>query len=151
MKKKSQLMKIWALAAAAAVVTSCEITDDATHVDNNAIEFSVAAAEGDGGRPLTRAPQYGSKPIMMTADDGGDTLYLHTSVESNLTAVTADEAPKTRGVPVTTDNFKDVYNDFGVTAYTQNAHTLYMADEPSCLSSVTGAERDNIGGMLFKM
>ena len=129
MKKKSQLMKIWALAAAAAAVTSCEITDDATHVDNNAIEFSVAAAEGDGGRPLTRAPQYGSKPIMMTADDGGDTLYLHTSVESNLTAVTADEAPKTRGVPVTTDNFKDVYNDFGVTAYTQNAHTLYMADE----------------------
>ena len=129
MKKKSQLMKIWALAAAAAAVTSCEITDDATHVDNNAIEFSVAAAEGDGGRPLTRAPQYGSKPIMMTADDGGDTLYLHTSVESNLTAVTADEAPKTRGVPVTTDNFQNVYNDFGVTAYTQNAHTLYMADE----------------------
>ena len=28
---------------------------------------------------------------------------------------------------------------------------LYMADEPSCLSSVTGASRDNIGGMLFKM
>ncbi|MBP3202364.1 MAG: anhydro-N-acetylmuramic acid kinase [Bacteroidales bacterium] len=28
---------------------------------------------------------------------------------------------------------------------------LYMADEPSCLSSVTGAERDNIGGMLFKI
>lgn len=129
MKKKSQLMKIWALAAAAAAVTSCEITDDATHVDNNVIEFSVAAAEGDGGRPLTRAPQYGSKPIMMTADDGGDTLYLHTSVESNLTAVTADEAPKTRGVPVTTDNFKKVCEDFGVTAYTQDAHTLYMADE----------------------
>lgn len=129
MKKKSQLMKIWALAAAAAAVTSCEITDDATHVDNNAIEFSVAAAEGDGGRPLTRAPQYGSKPIMMTADDGGDTLYLHTSVESNLTAVTADEAPKTRGVPVTTTNFKDVCKNFGVTAYTQDAHTLYMADE----------------------
>ena len=127
MKKKSQLMKIWALAAAAAAVTSCEITDDATHVDNNAIEFSVAAAEGDGGRPLTRAPQYGSKPIMMTADDGGDTLYLHTSVESNLTAVTADEAPKTRGVPVTTTNFKDVCKDFGVTAYTQDA--IYMADE----------------------
>lgn len=28
---------------------------------------------------------------------------------------------------------------------------LYMADEPSCLSSVTGARRDNIGGMLFKV
>ncbi len=28
---------------------------------------------------------------------------------------------------------------------------LYMADEPSCLASVTGAERDNIGGMLFKI
>lgn len=28
---------------------------------------------------------------------------------------------------------------------------LYMNDEPSCLSSVTGAERDNIGGMLFKI
>lgn len=28
---------------------------------------------------------------------------------------------------------------------------LYMMDQPSCLSSVTGAERDNIGGMLFKM
>ena len=27
---------------------------------------------------------------------------------------------------------------------------LYMAGEPSCLSSVTGASRDNIGGMLFK-
>ena len=28
---------------------------------------------------------------------------------------------------------------------------LYMADEPSCLKSVTGAEQDNIGGMLFKI
>lgn len=28
---------------------------------------------------------------------------------------------------------------------------LYMADTPSCLSSVTGARRDNIGGMLFKI
>lgn len=28
---------------------------------------------------------------------------------------------------------------------------LYMADEPSCLKSVTGAAIDNIGGMLFKM
>lgn len=28
---------------------------------------------------------------------------------------------------------------------------LYLADEPSCLRSVTGASRDNIGGMLFKM
>ena len=28
---------------------------------------------------------------------------------------------------------------------------LYMADQPSCLSSVTGASRDNIGGMLFKI
>lgn len=147
MKKKSQLMKIWALAAAAAAVTSCEITDDATHVDNNAIEFSVAAAEGDGGRPLTRAPQYGSKPIMMTADDGGDTLYLHTSVESNLTAVTADEAPKTRGVPVTTDNFKTVCKDFGVTAYTQDAHTLYMADEK--VSTESGGIWSPDGGVRY--
>ena len=28
---------------------------------------------------------------------------------------------------------------------------LYMVDESSCLRSVTGAERDNIGGMLFKI
>ncbi|MCD8091803.1 MAG: anhydro-N-acetylmuramic acid kinase [Bacteroides sp.] len=28
---------------------------------------------------------------------------------------------------------------------------LYMADEPSCLASVTGAPIDNIGGMLFKI
>lgn len=28
---------------------------------------------------------------------------------------------------------------------------LYMADEPSCLASVTGAPVDNIGGMLFKI
>ena len=147
MKKKSQLMKIWALAAAAAAVTSCEITDDATHVDNNAIEFSVAAAEGDGGRPLTRAPQYGSKPIMMTADDGGDTLYLHTSVESNLTAVTADEAPKTRGVPVTTTNFKNVCKDFGVTAYTQDANTLYMADEK--VSTESGGIWSPDGGVRY--
>ena len=28
---------------------------------------------------------------------------------------------------------------------------LYMADEPSCLSSVTGAAVDNIGGMLIKI
>lgn len=27
---------------------------------------------------------------------------------------------------------------------------LYMLDRPSCLSSVTGASKDNIGGMLFK-
>ncbi|MCI1648315.1 MAG: anhydro-N-acetylmuramic acid kinase [Bacteroides sp.] len=29
--------------------------------------------------------------------------------------------------------------------------TLYLADEPGCLSSVTGASADNIGGMLFKV
>lgn len=28
---------------------------------------------------------------------------------------------------------------------------LYMADEPGCLASVTGASIDNIGGMLFKV
>ena len=28
---------------------------------------------------------------------------------------------------------------------------LYMLDEPSCLQSVTGASKDNIGGMLFKV
>ena len=28
---------------------------------------------------------------------------------------------------------------------------LYMADQPSCLRSVTGAPVDNIGGMLFKI
>lgn len=28
---------------------------------------------------------------------------------------------------------------------------LYMLDRPSCLKSVTGAARDNIGGMLFKV
>ncbi len=28
---------------------------------------------------------------------------------------------------------------------------LYMLDEPSCLRSVTGADKDNIGGMLFKV
>jgi len=28
---------------------------------------------------------------------------------------------------------------------------LYMAGEPSCLRSVTGARQDNIGGMLFKL
>ena len=28
---------------------------------------------------------------------------------------------------------------------------LYMTNQPSCLKSVTGAERDNIGGMLFKI
>ena len=28
---------------------------------------------------------------------------------------------------------------------------LYMMGEPSCLSSVTGAPIDNIGGMLFKI
>ena len=28
---------------------------------------------------------------------------------------------------------------------------LYMMGQPSCLRSVTGAERDNIGGMLFKI
>lgn len=28
---------------------------------------------------------------------------------------------------------------------------LYMADEPGCLASVTGARKDNVGGMLFKV
>lgn len=28
---------------------------------------------------------------------------------------------------------------------------LYIADEPGCLASVTGATTDNIGGMLFKI
>ena len=28
---------------------------------------------------------------------------------------------------------------------------LYIVDTPSCLKSVTGASKDNIGGMLFKV
>ena len=125
-KINSLLTRILALAVPAAALVSCEITDDYNHVDNNAVEFSVAA-DVDGG-PSTRATRYGASPVVMLGEGGCDTLYLHASIDVNTATVTKEGMAATRGVPVNTLNFPEQCKSFGVTAYTEDGK-LYMSDE----------------------
>lgn len=125
-KINSLQTRILALAVPAAALVSCEITDDYNHVDNNAVEFSVAA-DVDGG-PSTRATRYGASPVVMLGEGGRDTLYLHASIDVNTATVTKEGMAATRGVPVNTLNFPEQCKSFGVTAYTEDGK-LYMSDE----------------------
>ena len=125
-KINSLQTRILALAVPAAALVSCEITDDYNHVDNNAVEFSVAA-DVDGG-PSTRATRYGASPVVMLGEGGCDTLYLHASIDVNTATVTKEGMAATRGVPVNTLNFPEQCKSFGVTAYTEEGK-LYMSDE----------------------
>lgn len=127
MKNNSLLIKVWALAVSSAAVVSCEVMDDYMHVDSSVIKFGVDA-DADGA-PSTRATQYADSPVVMLGEGGSDTLYLHASIDVNTATVSKEAKAGTRGVPVTTDNFKNVCKDFGVTAYTQTDRKLYMANE----------------------
>lgn len=125
-KNNSLLTRIFALAVPAVAFVSCEITDDYNHVDNNVVEFSVAA--DIDGEPQTRATRYGASPVVMLSKGGCDTLYLHASIDVNTATVDEESMVETRGVPVNTGNFSTVCKDFGVTAYTEEGK-LYMSEE----------------------
>ena len=125
-KNNSLLTRIFALAVPAVAFVSCEITDDYNHVDNNVVEFSVAA--DIDGEPQTRATRYGASPVVMLSKGGRDTLYLHASIDVNTATVDEERMVETRGVPVNTGNFSTVCKDFGVTAYTEEGK-LYMSEE----------------------
>ena len=125
-KNNSLLTRIFALAVPAVAFVSCEITDDYNHVDNNVVEFSVAA--DIDGEPQTRATRYGASPVVMLCKGGRDTLYLHASIDVNTATVDEESMVETRGVPVNTGNFSTVCKDFGVTAYTEEGK-LYMSEE----------------------
>ena len=126
MKNNSLLIKVWALAVSSAAVVSCEVMDDYMHVDSSVIKFGVDA-DADGA-PSTRATQYADSPVVMLGEGGGDTLYLHASIDANTATVSKEAMAGTRGVPVTSDNFRAVCKNFSVTAYTEDGK-LYMSNE----------------------
>lgn len=126
-KNNSLLTRIFALAVPAVAFVSCEITDDYNHVDNNVVEFSVAA--DIDGEPQTRATRYGASPVVMLSKGGRDTLYLHASIDVNTATVDEESMAETRGVPVKTDNFAAVCKNFSVTAYTADEGKLFMSNE----------------------
>lgn len=126
MKNNSLLIKAWALAVSSVVMVSCEVMDDYTHVDSNVIKFSVDATAD--GAPSTRATQYADSPVVMLGEGGSDTLYLHASIDVNTATVSKEAKAGTRGVPVTSDNFRTVCENFSVTAYTEDGK-LYMSNE----------------------
>lgn len=126
MKNNSLLIKAWALAVSSVVMVSCEVMDDYMHVDSSVIKFGVDA-DADGA-PSTRATQYAGSPVVMLGEGGGDTLYLHASIDANTATVSKEAMAGTRGVPVTSDNFRAVCENFSVTAYTEDGK-LYMSNE----------------------
>ena len=126
MKNNSLLIKVWALAVSSAAVVSCEVMDDYMHVDSSVIKFGVDA-DADGA-PSTRATQYADSPVVMLGEGGSDTLYLHASIDVNTATVSKEAMAGTRGVPVTSDNFRAVCKNFSVTAYTEDGK-LYMSNE----------------------
>lgn len=127
MKNNSLLIKVWALAVSSAAVVSCEVMDDYMHVDSSVIKFGVDA-DADGA-PSTRATRYADSPVVMLGEGGSDTLYLHASIDVNTATVSKEAKAGTRGVPITTENFHEEYENFGVTAYTQGDGKLFMSDE----------------------
>lgn len=146
MKKNSLQMIALTLALSSVVFVSCDtMDDDFTHADSNNIRFSVDA--DTDGLPMTRATRYADSPVVMLDEGGRDTLYLHASVDVNTTTVSKEEKAGTRGVPVNTQNFKNVCKDFGVTAYTQTGHKLYMANEK--VSTENGGAWSPDGGVRY--
>lgn len=146
MKKNSLQMIALTLALSSVVFVSCDtMDDDFTHADSNNIRFSVDA--DTDGLPMTRATRYADSPVVMLDEGGRDTLYLHASVDVNTTTVSKEEKAGTRGVPVNTQNFKNVCKDFGVTAYTQTDQKLYMANEK--VSTENGGAWSPDGGVRY--
>lgn len=146
MKKNSLQMIALTLALSSVVFVSCDtMDDDFTHADSNNIRFSVDA--DTDGLPMTRATRYADSPVVMLGEGSRDTLYLHASVDVNTTTVSKEEKAGTRGVPVNTQNFKNVCKDFGVTAYTQTGHKLYMANEK--VSTENGGAWSPDGGVRY--
>ncbi len=146
MKKNSLQMIALTLAMSSVVFVSCDtMDDDFTHADSNNIRFSVDA--DTDGLPMTRATRYADSPVVMLGEGSRDTLYLHASVDVNTTTVSKEEKAGTRGVPVNTQNFKNVCKDFGVTAYTQTGHKLYMANEK--VSTENGGAWSPDGGVRY--
>ncbi len=129
MKTYSLFLRICVCAVSSLTLVSCEIWDDEHRVDNNRIEFSVATATGTDGEPLTRATKYGDSPVVMLGKGGRDTLYLHASIDVNTATVDEESMAETRGVPVKTDNFAAVCENFSVTAYTADEGKLFMSNE----------------------
>ena len=146
MNKNSLQMIALTLALSSVVFVSCDtMDDDFTHADSNNIRFSVDA--DTDGLPMTRATRYADSPVVMLGEGSRDTLYLHASVDVNTTTVSKEEKAGTRGVPVNTQNFKNVCKDFGVTAYTQTDHKLYMANEK--VSTENGGAWSPDGGVRY--
>ena len=146
MKKNSLQMIALTLAMSSVVFVSCDtMDDDFTHAYSNNIRFSVDA--DTDGLPMTRATRYADSPVVMLGEGSRDTLYLHASVDVNTTTVSKEEKAGTRGVPVNTQNFKNVCKDFGVTAYTQTDHKLYMANEK--VSTENGGAWSPDGGVRY--
>lgn len=129
MKTYSLFLRICVCAVSSLTLASCEIWDDEHRVNNNRIEFSVATATGADGEPLTRATKYGDSPVVMLGKGGRDTLYLHASIDVNTATVDEESMAETRGVPVKTDNFAAVCENFSVTAYTADEGKLFMSNE----------------------
>ena len=146
MKKNSLQMIALTLALSSVVFVSCDtMDDDFTHADSNNIQFNVDA--DNDGLPMTRATRYADSPVVMLGEGSRDTLYLHASVDVNTRTVSKEEKAGTRGVPVNTQNFKNVCKDFGVTAYTQTDHKLYMANEK--VSTENGGAWSPDGGVRY--
>ena len=128
MKKNSLQMIALTLALSSVVFVSCDtMDDDFTHADSNNIRFSVDA--DTDGLPMTRATRYADSPVVMLGEGGRDTLYLHASIDVNTATVDEESMVETRGVPVKTDNFAAVCENFSVTAYTADEGKLFMSNE----------------------
>ena len=129
MDGKKQFLNVWMLAALTFVSVSCvdDEFENGGKLSGGVIGFGTSALTAGDGTPLSRAVRYGDTPLILLDKSGNDTLYLHTSIERNLSAVTG-EKQATRGVPVNGNNFSEVCKSFGVTALTPDGQTL-MDDE----------------------
>lgn len=146
MKKNSLQMIALTLALSSVVFVSCDtMDDDFTHADSNNIRFSVDA--DTDGLPMTRATRYADSPVVMLGEGGSDTLYLHASIDVNTATVSKEAKAGTRGVPINSGNFQAECKNFGVTAYTQTGHKLYMANEK--VSTENGGAWSPDGGVRY--
>ncbi len=146
MKKNNLQMIALTLALSSVVFVSCDtMDDDFTHADSNNIRFSVDA--DTDGLPMTRATRYADSPVVMLGEGGSDTLYLHASIDVNTATVSKEAKAGTRGVPINSGNFQAECKNFGVTAYTQTGHKLYMANEK--VSTENGGAWSPDGGVRY--
>lgn len=128
MKHDSMIQKMGMCAALVCAVAACNQDELIDQRAADRIRFGVSAAAGADGAPATRSPRYADAPLVLLEKNGGDTLYLHASVESNLSTISAPQAA-TRGVPVhNAEDFATVSKSFSVTAYT-DAGAPFMSNE----------------------